>query len=143
MISFNLTALFLATFFVLFEAKMDSVSKNIKGEPYDKNKKIEAFVYCIAFCSLMLIFGLFYKVYPFHKPIVFELKMFSVSLWYWAIRLIIFDYAYNVFRGLDLFYLGTTATTDKLLTKLNINSFELALYRFLLGELLIILAIFL
>lgn len=147
---FAILCLILAVFPIIWEAKEDSLSKKENGEPYDYNKKIEPFFYCLLFTTTMTTLGIILHVIDYASSWNFVNDVIKVSLWYVSLRIMLFDYIHNIYRyknglskELDLFYLGTTSSTDKLLKRWGINYLLLALLRFLFGELLIILAIFL
>jgi hypothetical protein len=98
----------------------------------------------------MTTLGVMLHVIEYTSSWSFINSIIKVSLWYVSLRIMLFDYIHNIYRyknglskELDLFYLGATSSTDKLLKRWGINYLLLALLRFLFGELLIILAIFL
>jgi hypothetical protein len=90
------------------EAKIDSLTKNEKGEPHDYNKKSEVWVSFFLFTlfPLSLIFA------GGSSSLIF------LSLLWIGVRSF-FDLMYNYHRDFHWSYLGTTATTDSLLKKIN------------------------
>jgi len=72
-------------------------------------KNISHFLHAIEI-GLCLIFGIIFKI-TFRELIAFILS-------YLFIRLAIFDISYNITRGLDLFYIGSTSLYDNIFAKI-------------------------
>jgi hypothetical protein len=149
-ILFAILCLIIAIFPIVWEAREDTLSKKENGEPYDYNKKIEPLLYCLLFTTTMTTLGIILHVIDYTSSWSFINSIIKVSLYYVSLRIMLFDYLHNIYRyknglskELDIFYLGTTASTDRLLKMWGINFLMLAFFRFLVGQIILILAIFL
>jgi hypothetical protein len=88
------------------EAKIDSLTKNEKGEPHDYNKKSEVWF------SFFL-----FSLFPF--ALIFsggDWSLILLNLLWIGVRGF-FDLMYNYHRDFHWSYLGTTASTDLMLVE--------------------------
>jgi hypothetical protein len=71
------------------------------------------------FVAVMFSYGLFYGWYHIASIIVVLLSI------YW----IFFDFSVNLFRGKDLFYVGKTATVDKIVRRVKFDGVNLLFFK--------------
>jgi hypothetical protein len=103
-----------------------SIISDAVGDAFRDSKK----VYSHIFQALAIAFLLCVPFFPFE---------WYMLIGYGCLRIALFDYAYNLARGLELNYIGNTSLWDKFLKKLNPpNTYLLRIVALLIGVFLIL-----